>query len=98
MLGIQKRATIPSQDDDGLLKSAQFKDEGLLSKVHLNPGGRGHEGSCKRESLRKWEQGVQMDQAFFELQATGIMMIGFLRVMLRWGSFVDNYLYEVGPS
>lgn len=39
-----------------------------------------------------------MDQAFFELQATGIMMIGFLRVMLRWGSFVDNYLYEVGPS
>lgn len=38
MLGIQKRATIPSQDDDGLLKSAQFKDEGLLSKVHLNPG------------------------------------------------------------
>lgn len=38
MLGIQKRATIPSQDDDVLLKSAQFKVEGLLSKVHLNSG------------------------------------------------------------
>lgn len=72
--------------------------KGSYPKSTLILGRGGHEGSCKRESLRKWEQGVQMDQAFFELQATGIMMIGFLRVMLRWGSFVDNYLYEVGPS
>lgn len=72
--------------------------KGSYPKSTLILGREVHEGSCKRESLRKWEQGVQMDQAFFELQATGIMMIGFLRVVLRWGSFVDNYLYEVGPS